>query len=61
MSKRILAAAITLAVVILVVVLLFILLKEPIIEQLYPMEYEQLVEKYAQDNGIEPTLVYAVI
>lgn len=61
MSKRFLAAAITVAVVILVVVVLFFLLREPIIEQLYPVEYEQLVKQYAQINDIEPTLVYAVI
>lgn len=61
MSKRFLAAAVTMAVVILVVVALFFLLREPIIERLYPIKYEQWVEKYAQDNGVEPTLVYAVI
>ncbi len=61
MSKRFLAAAVTVAAVVLLVVVLFFLLREPIIERLYPIEYEPLVEQYAQDNGIDPILVYAVI
>ena len=61
MNKRVLVAALTVAGFLLVAVVLFFLLQEPIKEQLYPQKYGQLVERYAQQNELEPTLVYAVI
>ncbi len=61
MNKRILAATLTVAALLLAAVILCLLVKEPLKERLYPHAYSELVEKYAQENNVSSTLVYAVI
>ena len=49
------------AIILVLVVILLSKLKIIILKKLYPIQYQQYVEQYAQEYGVDPLLVYSVI
>ena len=63
-NKKRYSACITVMILILlglVVLLFYRPIKEQVEQYQYPLAYESLVEKYSVENGLPPSLVYAVI
>lgn len=48
-------------IILLIVISIIKIVKIPILEKLYPMEYQQYVEKYAKKFNIDEKYIYAII
>lgn len=50
-----------LTIIIIIIVAVLLLFKTQILQKIYPQKYSGYVEKYAEENNLDPLLIYSII